>query len=221
MTSTKGSKVEMWRPPARREYAPKPMDAGQPVTWTVKVDGRWTIPAHMDGDVYHGPSGEYIKPYSYTRTGTVWSVATSASCWWVVPDDDPRNPVIVRRHGKKFSLDCREGELYQTREHDGWRDSIRRAENVRRHSVFAVVNREYESRSWMGRGTPWKDIAWHADPQCPAAEGKPRDDSSEWDVPAIVDVLTGRVNHQVPSSFCKHCIMLEVADAPARELVTA
>jgi hypothetical protein len=211
MTSSK----TMWKPPARREYAPKPMDAGQPVTWTVKVDGRWTIPAHMDGDVYHGPAGEYIKPHAYTRTGTVWSVATSASCWWVQPDDDPLNPVIVRRHGRKFSLDCREGELCQTREHEGWR------ENVRRRGVFAVVNREYESRSWAGGGTPWRDIAWHADPQCPAAEGKPRDDSTEWDVYAVVDVLTGRVNRQVPSSFCKHCIMLEPAAEAARELVTA
>lgn len=211
----------MWKMPPRREYNPKPMDPGQLVTWTVKVEGRWTIPARMEGDVYRGPSGEYIKPYSYTRTGTVWSVATSASCWWVVPDDDPRNPVIVRRHGKKFSLDYREGELYQTREQEGWREGIRRAENVRRRGVFAVVDGEYTSRSWMGRGETWKNIAWHADPQCPAAEGKPRDDSSEWDVHAVVDVLTGRVNRQVPSSFCRHCIMLEASDALARELVSA
>jgi hypothetical protein len=216
MTKSNGNKTPMWKPPARREYRPKAMDPGQPVTWIVKVDGRWTIPAHMDGDVYHGPSGEYIEPCSYTRTGTVWSVATSASCWWVTPDDDPASPVIVRRHGKKFSLDCREGELYQTREHEGWRENIRRAENVRRRGVYAVVNREYESRSWTGRGTPWKDIAWHADPQCPAAEGSP-----EWDVHTAVDVLTGRVNRQVPSSFCKTCIMLEAGAEPARELVTA
>jgi hypothetical protein len=71
----------------------------------------------------------------------------------------------------------------------------------------------------MGRGETWKNIAWHADPQCPAAAGKPRDDSAEWDVHSIVDVLTGRVNRQVPSSFCKHCIMLE-ADT-ARELASA
>jgi hypothetical protein len=211
----------MWKAPARREYKPKPMDPGQPVTWTVKVDGRWTIPAHMEGDVYRGPSGEYVEPYSYTRTGTVWSVATSASCWWVVPDDDPRDPVIVRRQGKKFSLDRREGELYQTREGEGWREGIRRAENVRRRGVFAVVDSEYTSSSWMGRGETRKFLAWHADRECPAAGGKPRDDSTEWDVNAMVDVLTGRVNHQVPSSFCKHCIMLEAAPAPAGELVPA
>jgi hypothetical protein len=180
----------------------------------VKVEGRWTIPAHMEGDVYRGPSGEYIEPYRYTRTGTVWSVATSATCWWVVPDDDPRNPVIVRRHGRKFPLDHREGELYQTREHEGWREAIRRAENVRRRGIFAVVDSEHTSRSWMGRGETWKNIAWHAAPQCPAAEGKRRDDSREWDVHSIVDVLTGRVNRQVPSSFCQHCIMLEAADEP-------
>jgi hypothetical protein len=195
------------------------MDPGQPVTWTVNVEGRWTEPARFDGDVYRGPSGQYIKPYSYTRTGTVWSMATSASCWWVVPDDDLRNPVIVRRHGKKFSLDHHEGDLHQTREHEGWHEAIRRAENVRRRGVYAVVDSEYTSRSWSGPGTTWKNVAWHTDQDCPAADGKPRDDSTEWDVHAIVDVLTGRVNRQVPSSFCQHCIMLE--DAPARELVTA
>lgn len=218
-TANATRKVPTWKAPSRREFNPRPMDPGQPVTWTVKVDGRWTIPARMEGDVYHGPSGQYIEPYSYTRTGTVWSVATSASCWWVVPDDDPHNPVTVRRHGKKFSLDHREGELHQTREHEGWRENIRRAENVRRRGVFAVVDSEHASRSWMGRGETWKNVMWHADQDCPAAEGKPRDDDSEWDVHAIVDVLVGRVNRQVPSSFCKHCIMLE--DAPARELVSA
>ena len=73
----------------------------------------------------------------------------------------------------------------------------------------------------MGRGGTRKFLAWHADQDCPAADGKPRDDSPEWDVNSIVDVLTGRVNRQVPSSFCKHCIMLEDAAEPARELVTA
>jgi hypothetical protein len=213
-----------WKVPPRREYKPKPLDPGQPVTWTVKVEGRWTIPARMDGDVYHGPSGEYIKPYSYTRTGTVWSVATSASCWWVVPDDDPRNPVVVRRHGKKWSMDYREGQLYQTREHEGWRENIRRAENVRRRGVFAAVDREDRTRSWSGPGTVWKTVTWHCDPQCPQAAGKVRDDGagcahgrtgagySDWDVHSIADVLVGRVQLASPPPFCGHCIMLDTPE---------
>jgi hypothetical protein len=202
----------MWKIPPRREYNPKPMDPGQPVTWTVRIDGHHEHPGYMDGDVYRGPSGRWIEPVTYTRTGTVWSVATSASCWWVLPDDDPQNPVVVRRHGKKWSMDHREGELYQTREHEGWREAIRRAENVRCRGVFAVVDSEHTSRSWTGCGETWKKVMWHADPQCPAAEGKSRDDDPTWNVHTIADVLVGRVNVQVPSSFCKHCIMLD--DAP-------
>jgi hypothetical protein len=73
----------------------------------------------------------------------------------------------------------------------------------------------------VGRGETRKFLAWHADQDCPAADGKPRDDSAEWGVHAIVDVLTGRVNRQVPSSFCTHCIMLEAARVTAGESVPA
>jgi hypothetical protein len=223
----------MWKVPPRREYNPKPTDPGQRVTWTVTILGRREHPGYMDGDTYHGPAGKWIEAVTYTREGVIWSVATSASCWWVVPDDDPRNPVIVRRHGRKFSLDRREGELYQTREHEGWRDGIRRAENVRRRGVFAVVDSEHTTRSWSGPGTTWKTLTWHCDPDCPQAAGKPRDDGDGCahgrsgpgygtrDVHSITDVLVGRAQLASPPPFCSACIMLEPAAEPARELVTA
>ena len=59
-------------------------------------------------------------------------------------------------------LDHREGELYQTREHEGWRENIHREENVRRRGVYAVVDSEHTSRSWMGRGETCSRTALHA-----------------------------------------------------------
>lgn len=222
----------MWRAPARREYNPKPMDPGQRVTWTVTIPGRWERPGSMDGDVYHGPSGKWLEAVTYTREGTIWSQATSASAWWVVPDDDPVNPVVVRRAGKS-QHQYREGQLFESGECAGWRDGIRRAENVRRRGVFAVVDSEYTSRSWSGPGTAWKTVMWHADPECPQAAGKPRDNGTgcahgrsgpgygTWDVNTVADVLVDRVSLASPPPFCAACIMLEAADAPARELVPA
>src|SRR5437867_2615259 len=99
MTSSNGSKVTMWKVPPRREYRPRPMDPGQRVTWTVTIPGRWERPGHMEGDTYIGPSGKWIEAVTYTREGVIWSVATSASSWWVTPVDDPVSPVVVRRQG--------------------------------------------------------------------------------------------------------------------------
>lgn len=241
-TANATRKPAMWKMPSRRDYNPKPMDPGQPVTWTVKVDGRWTIPAHMDGDVYHGPSGEYIKPYSYTRTGTVWSVATSATCWWVVPDDDPRHPVIVRRHGKKFSLDHNEGELYQTREHQNWRQAIRAAETVRAHGMFPVIERTYQRQSGMEYVSLGRDhgrhqakyedditVEWHSDPGCELTAGKERFTGeyahgmngpgyATWTPGLAAQVLAGTIEWGGQLPFCKRCIMLE--DLPTEGQVT-
>ena len=233
MTSTNRSKTPMWKPPARREFSPKPMDAGQRVTWTVTIPGSWERPGYMDGDVYHGPTGKWIEAVTYSREGVIWSPATSASSWWVQPDDDPANPVVVRRQGRKFSCEHREGELFESRECSGWRDGIRRAENVRKHGIFPVVDSESVTRSWSGPGTVWKTVSWHADPECPLAAGKTRDDGvgcahgrsgpgyGDWDVNTAADVLVGRVPWASQPPFCSHCIMLEPAAETARELVTA
>jgi hypothetical protein len=220
----------MWKVPPRREYNPKPMDPGQRITWTVTIPGRHEHPGYMDGDTYHGPAGKWIEAVTCTREGVIWSVATSASSWWVTPDDDPAGPVVVRRAGKS-QHQYREGQLFQSGECAGWRDGIRRAENVRRRGIFAVVDSEYTTRSWSGPGTVWKTLTWHCDPDCPAAAGKPRDDGDgcahgrsgpgygDWDVHSVADVLIGRVHLASPPPFCGACIMLE--PAAARELVSA
>jgi hypothetical protein len=225
----------MWRPPARREYWPKPMDPGQRITWTVTIPGRWERPGYMDGDVYHGPTGKWIEAVKYDREGTIWADGPSGSTWWVTPDDEPVNPVVVRRQGKKFSCEHREGELFETREWSSWRDGIRCAENVRCRGVFAVVHETLAKTSGWGWGERREEkiVRWHADPDCPEAAGKPRDDGTglaygrtgpnygPWDTLTIADVLVGRVHLASEPPFGKHCIMLGVPAEPARELVPA
>ena len=214
-----------WAPPPRRAYQPGPMDPGQPVTWTWTIGGHWE---REDGQpvidpVTGGPTGQWVESVTRTRTGTVWSggPASASTSWWVVPDDDPANPVVVRRHGRKFSFERAEGQLYQD---DGWaagwRDEIRRAENVRRRGVYPVVREVIKGSSWgysRGRDTDRKVIEWHADPECPDAAGKDRDDGegAAWDrgvtVNDVVDVLTHRVQTSGTPPYCKRCIMLEPA----------
>jgi hypothetical protein len=207
------------------------MDPGQRVTWHVRIDGHYAVRPHFEDGEYRGGTG-WVEAVEYVREGTIWSVATSASAWWVIPDDAPSAPVIVRRAGKSRHQ-YREGQLFQSGECAGWREGIRRAENVRRRGVFAVVDREDVSRSWSGPGTAWKTLTWHSDPDCPAAAGKPRDDGTgcahgrsgpgygDWTVHRVVDVLIGRAQLSSPPPFCARCVMLEDAPEPARDLVTA
>jgi hypothetical protein len=217
MTSTK---VAMWKAPARREYQPKPMDPGQVVVWTVRIDAHWTVPPRYDsGSATFTEGIGWVGDVEYERIGTVWSQATSASSWWVVPEDGDPEPVVVRRAGKSWKHHFPEGTLYQSGECAGWRDGIRRAENIRRRGVYAVVDSEYTSRSggW-GPATTWTTVKWHCDPDCPGAAGKPLDDGTgpgygDWDVHSITDVLVGRVHLPSAPPFCAQCIMLEPAPA--------
>lgn len=59
-----------WKAPKPREYAPKPLDPGQPVEWD--ADG-------------------------VTRTGVIWGHADRPSSWWAQPDDAPASPVLVQK----------------------------------------------------------------------------------------------------------------------------
>jgi hypothetical protein len=59
-----------WKMPRPREYAPKPLDPGQPAEWDA-------------GGV--------------TRTGVIWSRADRPNTWWAQPDDDPAHPVYLSR----------------------------------------------------------------------------------------------------------------------------
>jgi hypothetical protein len=85
--------------------------------------------------------------------------------------------VVVRRAGKSQHRFA-EGQFFESGECSNWRDGIRRAENVRRRGVFPVVDSELTSRSWSGPSTTWKNVIWHADPDCPLAAGKDRYDGT-------------------------------------------
>jgi len=203
------------------------MDPGQRVTWHVRIDGHHAVPPRIVDGVFRGGTG-WVEAVECTRTGTVWSVATSATSWWVVPDDEPANAVVIRQAGKSYRHGWPEGTLYQSRECEGWRDGIRRAENVRRRGVFPVVESEYASRSWSGPGTTWQNVVWHTDPGCPRAAGKARYDGTgcahgttgpdyaTWTAASIADVMVGRMQLSSPGPFCATCIMLEPATDPAQ-----
>jgi len=234
------STVTMWKPPLRREYAPKPMDPGQVIVWTVRIPARWTVPPRYDSEAGTFTEGiGWTEALEYERIGTVWSAATSASSWWAVPDDDEGNPVVVRRAGKREATGWRpEGTLYESGECAGWRDGIRRAENVRRRGIYAVVHETYTVPRTYGSREAHEPLMWHCDPDCREAEGRERDDGKDghagyrinrhapsaagggaWTVNTVTDVLVGRVHLTSPAPFCPRCVMLE--PEPARELVTA
>lgn len=224
------TRVAMWKPPARREYNPKPMDPGQVVVWTVRIDAHWTVPPRYDGGTYTQGIG-WVEAVEYERIGTIWSEGASPSTWWVLPDDDQFNPVIVRRAGKKHRFQYAEGELFQSTEGNGWRDAVRRAENVRARGIYPVIEHtepgryDYCSR----RNAPdTHTVVWHADPECPDAAGKARYDGegharnyhgpdySAWTPGDVARALMGLIQvGSSPTPFCARCIMLDPSLASA------
>ena len=66
-----------WKMPRGREYAPRPLDPGQPVEWD--ADG-------------------------VTRTGVIWDRADRPNTWWAQPGEDPAHPVYLSRYGKDGPL---------------------------------------------------------------------------------------------------------------------
>jgi hypothetical protein len=91
---------------------------------------------------------------------------------------------------------------------DRARDAVRRADNVRTRGVYAVV--DFESRSALNDEVMQKWHKWHADPQCPDADGKERDSNPypAYDVWSVVDILIGRAHPASPPPFCARCIYL-------------
>ena len=215
----------MWKAPTRREYKPKPMDPGQRVTWTHKTDGYWTVKPTYDGGVFTEGSG-WVETVTSQRSGEIWSEGSSPNTWWVLPDDDQLNPVIVRRAGKKHRMEYGEGVLFQSNEGSGWRNAVRRAENVRARGIYPVVESteagryDYTYRK-PRRGT--HTVVWHADPECPDAAGKARydgegyarnyhHDSGVWTAYDVACVLMGL--EQIgcsPTPFCARCVMLDTS----------
>ena len=150
-----------WKPPPRKQWAPKPMDPGQPVKWAVYEPGRWERPGGMPviDQVTGGPSGTWRESRTYSRAGTIWSPGPDGpNTWWAIPDDAPAEPVVVRRHGRKFSFEYREGDLHQDDGWSDWRARIARAENVRRRGLYPVVDENLHLGRLLGaRADPGQD----------------------------------------------------------------
>lgn len=184
-------------PARRREYAPKPLDPGQPFAWE--------IPAHSD-------NGTWVE--AAQRTGVIWSAGPGPRLLWVQPDDAPSYPVLVeipapsraRWHGPR-----------ETRGADWARDAMRRAEAVRaRGAVYAVITstREIRAYNWYDRARVINEYAYHADPDCPDAAGLPwgaPGDYTRYGVNDVVDIVLGRRQENVsPSRLRQRCIWLTV-----------
>ena len=176
--------------PARREYRPKPLDPGQRIEWTQKIDGE-----------------------AVTRQGTIWSDGPVPSSLWVLPDDDRGRAVAVKLPGKR-DREWGRGLVQLAFWPAGWaHDAIWRAESVRRHgSVYAVAEETREVwGGYTGARRTETVYLWHADPGCPAAAGKDRGSPSwpAYSVHDVVDILIGRKAPEGSPPFCRQCIYLE------------
>jgi hypothetical protein len=223
-----------WQPPRpAREYAPKPMDPGQRVEWVTLTEGHHENPGYLAADGTYVPaSGAWIEESRQTRAGVIWSVADTASAWWVQPDDDPADPVYVKRAGKSWrDHGYGEGTLYEVPgAAAAARANVLRGELVRRRGIFPVADAVINGHTgdYYGNGSNKRvSVVWHCDPACPRAQGKERyvRDSpgfaygfrSGRDIPwtpmDVAEVLAS--GGQPPSCLCADCITGLDADRPA------
>jgi hypothetical protein len=227
-----------WSPPRPATYKPKPMDPGQRAEWVTVTQGHHETPGHLaDDGTYVPPSGPWVEETRQARAGVIWSVADTASAWWVQPDEDPEHPVYVKRAGKRDRWRYHEGELYEVPgAAEAARASAFRAEAIRKRGIFPVIDSQssgYGSISW---GTSRLYLTWHSDPACPRASGKQRYNPDSrppgivygyqpegravrplgqprWTVLDVADVLVS--SEQPPSCLCPDCITGLDVDRPA------
>jgi hypothetical protein len=252
------STYQRWKPWTRprpvTEYKPKPMDPGQRVQWVRVINGHWEGRTYVEATDTAPPrfeGGTWVEETRETRTGVIWSVADTASAWWVQPDDDPAHPVYVRRAGKRERYDHDEGALYEAPGvAEAARANLLRAEAIRKQGIFPVI--DSHSASYGTRyspGTRHTFLVWHCDPQCPRAAGKDRynpDDGPQgtvygyrpegravrslgqacWTALDVAETLISP--EQAPSCLCPDCIVnldisrpAEPAAATAPEPVNA
>lgn len=222
--------VKPWKPPTRREYKPKPTDAGQRIEY-VRI-----TPAHWEGRTWN-PQGQLLTQGTWVdetveiRTGTVWSVAMVGTEFWVQPDDDTMHPVLVKK-ATKTAWQARHGEFYEiTGQGEAARARIRLAERVRKTGIFPVVDFVSNSSRW---GQKRAFVKWHSDEWCEKTKGKELFDLKDfpgdrnevygyygpskfhepWSVHDVVRILVGR--DQIPSDLCSSCVAnFEADDARA------
>jgi hypothetical protein len=229
-----------WKPPRpAQEYTPKPMDPGQRVEWVTVTEAHHENPGYLAADGTYVPaSGAWIEETRQARTGDIWSVADTASAWWVVPDDDPARPVYVRRAGKSWrDRSYGEGTLYEVPgAADAARANVLRGELVRRRGIFPVVDAVINDHTgdYYGNGSNKRvSVVWHSDPACPRAQGKERHDPGSpgfaygyrsgrdipWTPLDVAEVLAD--GGQPPSCLCLDCIVNLDPDRPAMPVATA
>jgi hypothetical protein len=215
-----------WKPPRpAREYAPKPMDPGQRVEWITVTEGHHENPGYLAADGTYVPaSGPWIEETRRTRTGVIWSVADTASAWWVQPDDDPARPAYVKRAGKSWrDRSYGEGTLYEVPgAAEAARANVARGELVRRRGIFPVAGAVLSDHTgdYYGNGAGKRvSVVWHSDPACPRAQGRERYDPGSpgfaygyrsgrdipWTPLDVAQVLAS--GGQPPSCLCPDCIV--------------
>lgn len=230
------STYQRWRPWTRprpvTEYKPKPMDPGQRVQWVRVIKGHWESRTYIEATDTTPPrfeGGTWVEETRETRTGVIWSVADTASAWWIQPDDDLAHPVYVRRAGKRERYEHDEGTLYEAPGvAEAARANLLRAEAIRKRGIFPVIDSQssgYGASSWGARHIY---LTWHSDPQCPRAADKDRYDpddrpqatvygyrpegravrclgQSRWTALDVADALVSP--EQAPSCLCPDCIV--------------
>ena len=239
------STYQRWKPWARprpvAEYKPKPMDPGQRVQWVRLIKGHREGRTYIEATDTSPPrfeGGTWVEETRDSRSGVIWSVADTASAWWVQPDDDPAHPVYVRRAGKRERYEHDEGALYEAPGvAEAARASLLRAEAIRKRGIFAVI--DSQSASYGSRyspGTSHTFLVWHCDPQCARAADKDRFGPSDrpqgivygyqpegravrtlgqpcWTALDVADALIS--GEQAPSCLCPDCIVNLDINRPA------
>jgi hypothetical protein len=217
LTTPEMIKLRPGKPPARREYVPKPADPGQRVTWSREISGHWTGASWGEG--------AWIPGHTVTRCGEIWSDGPYPRSSWVQPDDAPRGDMALIRYSTPREA---RWQASITEQHDRpptWQhDAIRRAENVRRHgSIYATVDELREVWRAYGPRQTEEVLTWHCDPGCSQSAGKERRpgwtrNGGGWTLHAVVDVLTGRTEQRSAVPLCRECIYLS---EPAAAVMTA
>jgi hypothetical protein len=196
--------LHTWKPPSRRQYNPKPLDPGQPITWTKEIPGRWT------GATWG--QGTWIPSETVNRIGVIWSDGPLPSSVWVQPDD-VNETVAVKLPTLKMVQRGRGPAEMPSYGPDWQQAAPRRANHVAASgTVYAVVNETRESyRHGYRRGTE-EIMLWHCDPECPDAASKERRPDRlgyGYTIKTVIDGLIGRTHPHSDGAWCRRCIWLD------------
>lgn len=209
--------IRAWRPPARRDYNPKPADPGQRITWTRHEPGHWTkLPDTWGGRM--PDDSDYVQPRNIERTGTIWSDGPRARTVWVQPDDAGHGDMVLVEYRTAHDVEARRyynddapvSECRNERDRDWQRATIRRCDHL---NASAGLFRELKAEQRWGDYKPHDYVvAYHCDPACPAI--KYRTEPTGNYAPPIGDTIRKMLAGQSDSNLCATCVWLN-PDQPA------